>query len=171
VEDFLHRLPSLGQDDEWQSLCRKLSDGLAREVSVSLFAEELGLQKGVSGYAYHSVPVALYAWLRHPGDFPAALKAGLNCGGDTDTVGAIIGALAGTTCGEQGIPTEWLARIWEWPRSCGFIKQVATGLAQQSTARKPLGPVRYFWPGLIPRNLLFLLIVLTHGFMRMAPRF
>ncbi len=171
VEDFLHRLSSLGQDGEWQSLCRKLRDGLAREVSVSLFAEELGLRNGVSGYSYHSVPVALYAWLRHPGDFPAALKAGLDCGGDTDTVGAIVGALAGATNGAQSIPAEWLTGIWEWPRSGIFLRQIAARLAQQKTEHQPLGPVRYFWPGLIPRNLLFLLIILAHGFMRLVPRF
>jgi hypothetical protein len=27
----------------------------------------------------------------------------------------------------------------------------------------------YFWPGLLPRNLLFLLVVLLHGFRRLLP--
>jgi ADP-ribosylglycohydrolase len=170
IEDFVRRLPSLGQDNEWQSLCQKLSDALSRGATVSSFAKELGLGNGVSGYSYHSVPVALYAWLRHLGDFQAALKAALDCGGDTDTVGAIVGALAGATSGEQGIPTEWVEGIWEWPRSCTFIRQLAARMAQQKAERRPLGPVCYFWPGLIPRNLLFLLIVLAHGFMRLVPR-
>jgi hypothetical protein len=34
---------------------------------------------------------------------------------------------------------------------------------------KALGPVRHFWPGLIPRNLLFLTVVLAHGFRRLTP--
>lgn len=171
IEDFLHRLPSLGQDDEWQSLCRKLSDGLSRQVSVPLFAEELGLRKGVSGYSYHSVPVALYAWLRHLGDFPVALKAALDCGGDTDTVGAIVGALAGATNGAQSIPAEWLTGIWEWPRSNIILRQIADRLARQKSERHSLGPVRYFWPGRILRNLMFLLIVLAHWLMRLVSRF
>jgi ADP-ribosylglycohydrolase len=171
TEEFVRRLPSLGQDSEWQSLCQKLSDALSRGATVSSFAEELGLGNGVSGYAYHSVPVALYAWLRHAGDFPAALKAALDCGGDTDTVGAIVGALAGATSGEQGIPAKWVRGIWEWPRSCAIIRQVAIRLARQKTEGRPLGPVGYFWPGLILRNMLFLLIVLAHGFMRLVPRF
>jgi ADP-ribosylglycohydrolase len=171
VKVFLATLSSLGDDKEWQSVCQKLNEALSRGASVNSFAEGLGLQKGVSGYAYHSVPVALYAWLRHPGDFQAALKAALDCGGDTDTVGAIVGALAGATSGEQGVPAEWVSGIWEWPRSCAFVRQVAARMAEQKAERRPLGPVRYFWPGLIPRNLLFLLIVLTHGFRRLAPRF
>lgn len=169
IEKLLHRLPALGQDDEWQPLCLKLSNALSRGASVVSFAEELGLGNGVGGYAYHSVPVALYAWLRHPRDFPAALKAGFDCGGDTDTVGAIVGALAGASCGEQGIPAAWLKGIWEWPRSTVFLRQAAGRLAEQKAARRPLGPVRYFWPALIPRNLLFLAIVLVHGFRRLVP--
>jgi ADP-ribosyl-[dinitrogen reductase] hydrolase len=169
VEKLLRELPHLGQDDEWQSLCRKLVDALLRGASVTAFADSLGLCNGVSGYAYHSVPVVLYAWLRHPGDFPAALESVLNCGGDTDTVGAIVGALAGSSCSEEGIPANWVEGICEWPRSCGFIKQVAGRLAEQKTASRPLGPVRRFWPGQIPRNLIFLATVLFHGFRRLAP--
>ena len=30
-------------------------------------------------------------------------------------------------------------------------------------------PVRYFWPGVVARNLFFLAVVLTHGFRRLAP--
>lgn len=169
VEKLLERLPALGHDNQWPTLCRKLTDALSREASVASFAEELGLRNGVSGYAYHSVPVALYAWLRHPRDFPTALKAALDCGGDTDTVGAIVGALAGASCGVHGIPAAWLNGIWEWPRSTSILKAVASRLAQQKAAGQPLGPVRYFWPGLIPRNLLFLAVVLAHGFRRLAP--
>jgi ADP-ribosylglycohydrolase len=169
VETLLQRLPELGPDPEWQALCEKLVDALSRGASVAAFAESLGLRDGVSGYAYHSVPVALYAWLRHPDDFHAALESALNCGGDTDTVGAIAGALAGASCGERGIPAEWLGGIWEWPRSCAFIMRVADRLAEQASAGRPLGPVPCFWPGLIPRNLLFLAVVLAHGFRRLAP--
>ena len=70
------------------------------------FADELGLQRGVTGYAYYSVPVALYAWLRHPDDFRYALISVLDCGGDTDTVGAILGALMGARLGRRTIPPE-----------------------------------------------------------------
>jgi len=169
VEKLLQRLPLLGQDNEWQTLCRELMEALAQAAPVASFAESLGLRNGVSGYSYHSVPVALYAWLRHPVNFSAALESGLNCGGDTDTVGAIVGALAGASCGDHAIPAEWLTGIAEWPRSCTLMRRVAGRLAAQQTASQPLGPLRYFWPGLIPRNLLFLAAVLVHGFRRLAP--
>jgi ADP-ribosyl-[dinitrogen reductase] hydrolase len=169
VERLLEGLPLLGQDNEWQTLCRKLMEALAQGISVASFAESLGLRNGVSGYAYHTVPVTLYAWLRHPANFLAALESALNCGGDTDTVGAIVGALAGASCGDQGIPAEWLTGMAEWPRSIELLRRVARRLADQKAARQPLGPVGYSWPGLIPRNLLFVTVVLIHGFRRLAP--
>ena len=105
----------------------------------------------------------------HPADFRQALTAAIECGGDTDTVGAILGALGGTTTGKNGIPSEWLDGFLEWPRSRKFMERVAVRLAEQKTSNAPLGCVPFFWPGLIPRNLLFLAVVLAHGFRRLAP--
>lgn len=169
IDDWLTHLSGLGSDEEWQVSCHKLVAALASKKSVQDFADSLGLQKGVTRYAYHSVLVALYAWLRHRHDFRGALEAALDCGGDTDTVGAIVGAIVGAGVGKQGISAEMIGGIWEWPRSISLLEQVATRLAQQKAGTHALGPVRYFWPGLILRNLLFVVVVLMHGFRRLAP--
>lgn len=169
IEQWLTHLSGLSCDEEWIVICGKLAGALASAKSVEEFADSLGLQKGVTGYAYHSVPVALYAWLRHPNDFRQALEAALDCGGDTDTVGAIVGAIVGAKVGKEGLSPEFTAGICEWPRSISLLEQIAARLAQQKDSAPALGPVRYFWPGLILRNLLFLLVVLIHGFRRLAP--
>jgi ADP-ribosyl-[dinitrogen reductase] hydrolase len=168
LRDWVRGLPQLGSDGEWQSICKRLDDALANGESVADFAGSLGLSKGVSGYAYHSVPVALYAWLRSPTDFREALISALDCGGDTDTVGAIVGALTGASAGKAGIPAEWLDRICEWPRSKTVLVQTAERLTELKAAGHCAGPVNYFWPGLLLRNLLFVLIVLFHGFSRLS---
>jgi ADP-ribosyl-[dinitrogen reductase] hydrolase len=134
--EWASTLRGLDGGEEWTTICNKLELGLAKGMSVGGFAEALGLRNGISGYSYHSVPVALYAWLRSPDDFREALTSALNCGGDTDTVGAIVGALAGANVGASGIPSEWLARICEWPRSTKVLNQAAQRLARQR--RKPL---------------------------------
>jgi ADP-ribosylglycohydrolase len=159
----------LGRDEEWRSLCGKLDQSLSAEVSVRSFADSLGLTTGVSGYAYHSVPVALYAWLRSPANYREALISALDCGGDTDTVGAIVGALAGASATAQSIPVEWLRGIWEWPRSTRTLERAASALAEMKLGNRRPGPVKYFWPGIIPRNLLFLAVVLAHGLRRLVP--
>lgn len=169
VESVLSKMRGLSQEQEWQKLVSQIESGLAAGDSVPDFAGQLGLRKGVTGYSLHVVPVALYAWLRHPSDYSLALTKSIACGGDTDTVGAILGALCGCTTGLNGIPAEWINEIWEWPRSCSFMERVGNRLANQKLSDTPLGPVGYFWPGLIPRNLFFLAVVLMHGFRRLVP--
>jgi ADP-ribosyl-[dinitrogen reductase] hydrolase len=169
TKDLGLTLAQLGNDDEWKVICTKVEKALGRGDSVSSFADSLGLAKGVSGYSYHSVPVALYAWLRSPNNYREALISALNCGGDTDTVGAIVGALAGASAKPENIPMEWRDGVVEWPRSVNLLTQIARRLADQKARGQVVGPVRYFWPGLVVRNLLFLITVLVHGFRRLLP--
>ena len=165
----LELLRSLTGESEWQKWVLQIESALATNQSVSEFVRSAGLERGVTGYSLHVVPVAIYAWLRHPGDFRAVMINTLECGGDTDTVGAILGALMGATIGKQGIPSDWFDNICDWPRSISFMGRVAARLAEQKQTQQPAGAVHYFWLGLIPRNILFLAVVLLHGLRRLAP--
>ncbi|MEZ6019309.1 MAG: ADP-ribosylglycohydrolase family protein [Planctomycetota bacterium] len=133
------------------------------------FAARLGLQWGVTGYTPHTIPVAIHAWLAHPGDFRAAVTRAIECGGDADTVAAIAGGIVGAGAGEAGIPLEWLAGIWDGPRSVRWMKTLGTALADACE-----GDPEVRAPGVNPawafaRNGLFLLAVLAHGLRRLAP--
>ena len=170
-EDFAALLRPAGADSpEWPAIVETLLESLVQDVTTEAFAAKIGCERGVSGYIYHTVPVVLYAWQKHFGDFEAALTAVLNCGGDTDTTGAIVGALAGVTAGESGIPAEWIRNITEWPRGVALWRQTADALTEASAGRAA-APVRYFRPGVLPRNLFFLTIVLWHGCRRLLPRY
>jgi ADP-ribosylglycohydrolase len=163
--NLLPTLRALSDNAEWLATLAKLESALEGKFSVADFAAELGCSHRVSGYMFHTVPVALFAWLRHWGDFRAAIASVIRCGGDTDTVAAICGALAGCSLGVTAIPVEWRDGIRDWPRSVRLLGEIATRLGNKS----PNVPVRYFWPGVIPRNLLFLLLVLFHAFRRALP--
>lgn len=164
-------LRNLSEVSEWQALVNEMETAHNERLSVQAFAARLGLSKGVTGYVFHTVPIAIYAWWRHRGDFRGALEAALNCGGDTDTVGAITAALAGADLGEEAIPADLIAGIADWPRSSSWIRRVADKLSRQATTSQPLGAVPLFWPALPLRNLSFLIVVLIHGFGRLLPRF
>lgn len=157
------------EDGEWQERVTALLDAEAAGRSVAELVAALGLEAGVSGYVHHTVPVALYAWWRHHGDFAATVTAALDCGGDTDTVGAIAGALAGAVTGEAGIPRDWVDGIAEFPRSTAVLRAVADRLACAPSDRAAAGPVSYAWPLLPARNALFLGVVLLHGLRRLLP--
>lgn len=172
VAAFVERvLPKCGIDEAWLALCRQIREALLQGKEVTAFAESLGLSRGVSGYAYHTVPVAIYAWLRHRGDFRGALCAALDCGGDSDSVGAIVGGLAGVDVGPNGLPQEWLTRLWEWPRGVTQMKQLGGRLAKLQTlpAGSSLSPVTYVWPAIPFRNAFFLAVIIAHGFRRLLP--
>jgi len=164
-------LKNLSELSEWQKLIGEMEAAAAENLSVQAFAARLGLEKGVTGYVFHTVPVAIYAWWRHRGDFRGALEAALNCGGDTDTVGAITAALAGADLGVNAIPADLTGGIAEWPRSTHWLTQLAEKLGRQAESPEPLGALPLFWPALPVRNLWFLGIVLSHGFGRLIPRF
>jgi ADP-ribosylglycohydrolase len=170
LEDFLNVLRKAGsEDEEWLSLLNSISKACQQGLSVEKFALELGLVKGVTGYVYHTVPVASYSWFKHFGNFEQTLSAVLKCGGDTDTSGAISGALAGAVVGKAGIPNDWIQNILEWPRGRKVLTAIADQLADRSPQHKAGAPVRYFWPGMVFRNIFFLAVVLLHGFRRLAP--
>ncbi len=150
------------QDPEWMNLVNALFLAQEQGKSVAEFAAQLGLQRGITGYAYHSVPIALYSWLHHFGDFRKGLEAVLNCGGDTDTVGAIAGALAAI---RSPIPSEWLDHLCDYPVSKSYLRQLGQALSGGSGSAVPAFP----WPLLPFRNFFFLLCVLIHGFRRLLP--
>jgi ADP-ribosyl-[dinitrogen reductase] hydrolase len=154
---------------EWQRLLDEMETALREDLTVPGFAARLGLANGVTGYVFHTVPVAIYAWWRHRDNFRRALEAALDCGGDTDTVGAITGALAGADLGVDAIPPDLISGIADWPRSTGWLRALAARLAAQGTQAAPLGSLPLFWPGILLRNLVFLVIVLAHGFARLIP--
>jgi len=138
--------------------------------SVAEFAASIGLKrKGVTGYIAHTVPVAIYAFLRHPDDYRAAIESVIRCGGDTDTVAAITGALVGARVGKAGIPTEWLDRWCDWPRSVRYMEKLGERLAEGKWRTAPQPAVGLAWWAIPLRNFLFFLVVMCHVFRRLLP--
>lgn len=159
-------------DAELLSLLDQVAEHLARNSTAAEFARDLGLERGVTGYIYHTVPIALYCWLRHRGDFRASVEQSIRLGGDTDTVAGIVGALAGATVGSKGIPQDWLDGIIEWPCSIAWMRQLAERLNQQAKQQgtgETVRPRPHNWPGHFLRNLFFAAVVLVHGFRRLLP--
>ncbi|WP_311173944.1 ADP-ribosylglycohydrolase family protein [Halobellus ordinarius] len=65
-----------------------------------------------SGYVVHSLQTALHDGLRAETAEDAIVTA-VNRGGDTDTIGAIAGAVAGARFGASQLPAQWVAALDE----------------------------------------------------------
>lgn len=83
--------------------------------------------------ATEAVPAALAVFLAAGGDFRTAVPAGVRLGRDADTIGAIVGSLAGAHGGEDAIPAAWRARVQASTGKCiGFIAgRAITAIADQ----------------------------------------
>lgn len=66
---------------------------------------------GTSPLAAESVPAAIAVFLRHPDDFADAMLHAMALGGDTDSIGALVGCFAGATHGYDALPQAWVQAI------------------------------------------------------------
>lgn len=149
-------------DAELCQALERVERALVRNIEPVELAADLGLARGVSGYVHHTVPVCLHAWLRSPRAFRQAVGDVVMLGGDSDTTGAIVGALTGASAGESAIPPEWLA-IVDFPRSVRWIRSLGKRLATRSE------PPALWWPAVPVRNAFFMSIVILTGLRRLLP--
>lgn len=160
-------LPS--QATEFLQLLRLAVGSVTRGQTTREFATTLGLERGVTGYTYHTVPVAIHCWLSFPNDFRSAVTAAIEGGGDADTTAAIVGGIVGSRVGKAGIPGEWIDGIWEWPRSVHWMELLGKRLSQTWPTTTAAHAPRTNPVAVILRNLFFLAIVLVHGLRRLGP--
>jgi ADP-ribosyl-[dinitrogen reductase] hydrolase len=168
--------------DYYQLLAAQLSDGSAEFFelmqlavdsaiageSTQDFADSIGGINGVSGYVYQTVPVVIQTWLRHQANYRDGILEIIRCGGDTDTTAAILGGIVGARVGKVGIPHDWIGNMVEYPRSIRWMERLGKRLVEvlDGDLQSAL-PVMV--PALMVRNLVFLVVVLFHGFRRLFP--
>ena len=156
-------------DEAFGALVEGVIQSVLRGESTPQFARTLGLGRGVTGYAWHTLPVALHAVLAHPADYRNAVLAAIECGGDTDTVAAIVGGIVGAGVGREGIPAAWLARLAEWPRGIAWMERLGAVLACRVARDGAVVVPTASAAALLARNLFFLVVGLAHGLRRLLP--
>jgi ADP-ribosylglycohydrolase len=158
-----------GEGDEIMSLLAAAVSSVKKGEPTRVFADSMGLTKRVTGYVYHTVPIALHAWMSHPHDYRQAVVSVIQCGGDTDSTAAIVGGIVGAAVGKQGIPSEWLQTLCEWPRSIAWMERLAVQLDGDVKSGIKERPLKLPLWQLFPRNVLYLIVVLYHGLRRLLP--
>ena len=75
--------------------------------------------------------LALYCFLKHPGDYTKAVLRGANTNGDSDSVASIAGGISGAYLGIAAIPNKWVNNI----EKSSYLEDLAIRLAAaKSTA-------------------------------------
>lgn len=109
---YVDSLPEHGAwtpDPDVVAATRRAMQLAVNPASSSL--ECLAEQVGTSVASAHAIPMAFALLARDPS--PQALLDAANIGGDTDTIGAIAGAILGAALGVQVLPTDSLSMIEE----------------------------------------------------------
>lgn len=150
-----------------------LREACAQRWSLQALAYRLGCAKGVSGYALHTVPAALYAWMLHASDLRKAVTDIVQCGGDTDSTAAIVGGIVGAGLGPSAVPADWLAHLWAWPRDVAWMNALARSLARAGGQAMPMSMGQrlgeWAWlPVNLSRNVAMFAVVLVVYFVRLA---
>lgn len=110
-----------------------LAEGLGQVAGLlegsTVSPAEAAAALGSSSAGAESVPLAVYAALAHR-SFPQAVAFAVRCGGDTDTVAAMAGAIAGGRDGAGAIPADWLEALEAGPRGRGHVEELAAAVAR-----------------------------------------
>ena len=109
---YVDSLPEHGAwtpDPDVVAATRRAMQLAVNPASSSL--ECLAEQVGTSVASAHAIPMAFALLARDPS--PQALMDAANIGGDTDTIGAIAGAILGAALGVEVLPTDSLSMIEE----------------------------------------------------------
>jgi len=158
-DEFFEIMKSLVDDAEFLELLKEVETSL--ELSTLDFATKLGLEKGVGGYIYQTLPIVLHSWLRNKNDLAQAIVDVVRCGGDTDTTGAIVGSIIGANINGKDVPKAWIDGIVDFPRDVKFIDKISEELARVAEDKKVAKASSLSAIAIIFRNIMFFMIVLV----------
>ncbi len=102
LHELAEGLARVGAPDE-------VAEAVRRSATADLAALELDEPRSM-GYTVRTMTAALWAFL-NGSDFESTLLRVIHAGGDTDTNGAVAGAVLGSRFGVTAIPERWVARL------------------------------------------------------------
>jgi poly(ADP-ribose) glycohydrolase ARH3 len=117
--DFLAKLSTCTKQDIYEQRLKKVVALLTEQNKGKIVAE---LGNGIE--AFNSVPTAIFSFLLHYDSFSEAVLYAVSLGGDTDTIGAMTGAISGAYLGIESIPDSWKEKLENMP----YIDELAREL-------------------------------------------
>ncbi|MDP4179575.1 MAG: ADP-ribosylglycohydrolase family protein [Bacillota bacterium] len=154
---------------EFLKLIEEVVKSVSNKESTQEFAKRIGLEKGISGYIYHTVPVVIHAWFSFNGDFRRSIIEMIECGGDTDTTAAILGSILGGSLTAAGIPEDLQKHIYLFPYSIKYFEAIGQVLGARDEGISEIQIKEPFWGLNLCRNLIFIPVIVFYVIRRMLP--
>ena len=118
-EDMLSRLKEFVKSEAYKEKISKVELLLDKGANEGDIIRELGTGEA----AFNSVPTAIYSFIRF-NTFKDAVTYAVSLGGDTDTIGAMTGAISGAFYGEGAIPKGWIGKLEEGEKGKSYIQRL-----------------------------------------------
>jgi ADP-ribosylglycohydrolase len=118
VAQELERIAEMEQGGDLEAKIERIAATFPRDVSA----------KG-------AVPAAIASFLIND-NLPDTVVTAVNGGGDTDTIGAMAGAIAGAFYGHKTIPSEWLAPLENGEKGRDYVASLAEEMARIKARQK-----------------------------------
>ena len=162
-DELLKLLGALSDCSDWQTIISDLSDCLGSGKSLEEFCLKRGMENGISGYCYQSVPAAIYAVLIQAYDFQNTITDLIKAGGDTDTTAAIAASILAVA--NPDFDDRQQQNLVLFPHS----KQKIAALSLALEKRQKHAGIAAFGPLILIRNLFMIFMVFIHIFRRLLP--
>ncbi|NDJ51771.1 MAG: hypothetical protein GYB68_01650 [Chloroflexi bacterium] len=122
VDQFTDRILAITRDmdEEFGGAVRKIGHvmGWTDEMAALNYI-------GAGWMADEAVAMAMYSVMKHPDNFARAVSRSVNTAGDSDSVGAVAGAVSAAVTGLEGIPPEWINRLENFDRLTELAEKLA----------------------------------------------
>ncbi len=169
----LRKAISASSSVEIKSKLEALIPFLEQGRSPSAVARHFNWHTSIDGFIVPTTVMAAFCWLRYPADFRRAVESSITLGGDSDSVGAIVGGLVGAHVGVKALPKELVEKLSGFPHDCAWIEKLAERFSHwphgpddlHSAPAQPSDP-----PAQLMRNLTTIPIVLLHCLLRVPYR-
>ena len=162
-------LPWIEHDKAWPAVFRLLAASLEAGQTTPEFVASQGWSKGPTGFVMHTVPAALHTLYSVEGNWEETVRSAVRLGGDADSVGALVGAMAHVDPQRGPLPSEWLEKLCDRPVSALWLQKVEAAARQSVSEGRPIVPPSLPFVPMVARNLAFLGLVLVRGIRRLFP--
>lgn len=125
----LETIAGVVRDDKFRAQILELRTFLEKRRSPRAVAVHFGWKRGISAFIVPTAIIAIYCFLRYSDNYRRAVESAIMLGGDTDSVGAIVGGLVGAHIGASALPKELVSGLADWPHDRDWIKDMADRLA------------------------------------------
>jgi hypothetical protein len=161
--------PWVHPKEPWLPLLDEIAASVGRQQLTSDFVYAKGWKKGPTGYVVHTVAAVLHCLHAMPGTWEEVVRGAVQLGGDTDSVAALVGALAIHDPARGPLPEAWLAQLKDWPMTPSWLITVGDKAEQAALTNLPSDPPELFFFARVARNVGFLGLILWHGVRRLLP--